>query len=492
MLKTYLPPDQHSYFHWWRVIFYLGILCELFLLMGCTPPPKQTRREIFPNKVSSSPSSNLTMTDDLVLYLDTSIPMKGYVSSDGQTVFSKTLRTILDVATMVNKPVNVYLRTVDAKVGAPQPGQIIGSASINQSFYTGTETNLVAAIQEFSPIKVPITSENVTHSPSTARFHILITDGVQYTKDEHTNQDCLGGSNPICVRKKFIELLAEQGWAGSIIGMRSQFCCSFFSELNQKTIPYKTQNGATSSYRPFYLFIFSPDHEALSELVAQLKERLRRTVGEKDLVLRELGLTSAYAEKLTESQATNVDLKFEEAGQGAPKARRSDQTQPALFDLNLDVKDSPKPHPFTVTIPMNWTQSAKDGASEEELVKLLTWELEPVLGKQAKGGYRFADIRLVEGKSPVYEKGQFKVNLVASWPFAAGTPVWRAYRLVAKLNLEKASPSWVSEWSTDLDTTSKVGNKTLYLESTLLNLWRNPVLKKQAVVEIGFRIGPSN
>ena len=489
MLKTDLHPNERKPSSCWVAIFYLGLVSTLFLLWGCAPP-KPTRREIFPNSLSSVPKPITTTTDDLIIYLDTSIPMKGYVSADGQTVFSKTLRTVLDAATTVNKPVNVHLRTVDAKVGVLQAGQIIGSASVNQNFYIGTETNLVAAIQEFAPDKSPITPENAP--AAIARFHILITDGVQYTKDEHTNQDCLGGSNPICVRKKIIELLAEQGWAGSIIGMRSQFCCSFFSELNQKAITYKTQNGVTTSYRPFYLFIFSPDHEALSELVTQLKERLRRSVGDKDLVLRELGLTSAYAEKLTESQAGKVELKFEEAGQGAPKGRRSDQTQPALFDLNLDVKDSPKPHPFTLTIPMNWSQSAKDSASEEELVKLLTWELEPTPGKQVKSGYRFADIRLADGKPPVYEKGQFKVNLVASWPFAAGSPAWRSYRLIAKLNLEKASPSWVSDWSTDLDTTSKVGNKTLYLESTLLNLWRNPVLKKQAVVEIGFRIGPNN
>jgi hypothetical protein len=82
--------------------------------------------------------------------------------------------------------------------------------------------------------------------------------------------------------------------------------------------------------------------------------------------------------------------------------------------------------------------------------------------------------------------------LVAYWPRAAGTPAWQAYHLIAKLNLDKASPAWVREWSTDLDTSTNAGNKTLYLESTLLNLWRNPVLKKQAVVEVGFRIGPTN
>lgn len=478
-----------------KIFIYWSVLMVIFWLPACGPRRKPVRSEIFPS-VTALQNVSLQTTDDLVIYLDTSIPMKGYVSTDGQTVFSKTLRTVLDAATTVNKPVNVHLRTVDAKVGPLQSGQIIGSASVNQSFYTGTETNLVAAIQEFSPpTKLPdaASSESAPRSlPTTARFHILVTDGVQYTKEQNTSQDCLGGSNPVCVRKKIIELLSEKGWAGSVIGLRSQFCCSFFSEINQKAIAYKTQNGAPASYRPFYLFIFSPDHEALNELVAQLKERLRRSVSEKDLVLRELNLTSAYAEKLNDSQAAKVELKFEETGQGAPKGRRMDQTQPALFDLNLDVKNSPKAHPFTLTIPVKWSQSAKDSASEEELVKLLTWELQPIPDKQPSGGYRFAQIKLADSKPPVYENGQFKVNVMASWPYAAGDPAWSAYRLTARLNVEKTSPSWVSDWSSDLDTTSKVGNKTLYLESSLLNLWRNPVLKKQAVVEVGFRIGPNN
>jgi hypothetical protein len=34
-----------------------------------------------------------------------------------------------------------------------------------------------------------------------------------------------------------------------------------------------------------------------------------------------------------------------------------------------------------------------------------------------------------------------------------------------------------------LDTTRESGNRTLYLESTLLGLWRNPVIEGQLVAE---------
>jgi hypothetical protein len=481
----------------WPVIG--GVLAMLSGCMIWGGVEKPTRHQVFHGTTKPTTKPVPLTSDDLVIYLDTSSPMKGYVSADGQSVFSRTLRTVLDAATTVNKPVNVHLRTVDSKVGALQAGQIIGTASINQNFYTGSETNLVAAIDAFDVGLAAAqpsadASLDVTLSPRPtvppARFHLLLTDGVQYTKEQSSDQSCLGGSSPICVRKKLIALLSEKGWAGSVIGLRSQFCCAFFSELSQNSVAYSTKGRKTNDYRPFYLLVFSPDHEALKELVVQLKERLRKTVGEKDLILRELALTSSYTDVLDAGQSAKLDLKFDESGPGAPKSRKIGTELPMLFDIHLDIKDSPKPYGFTVTMPINWSQSAVDMGDETELVNFLTWELEPSPNNQPGG--RLAEIKLADNKKPVYENGQFKVPLVAYWPRAAGTPMWQGYHLTARLNLDKATPAWVREWSTDLDTTPNVGNKTLYLESTLLNLWRNPVLKKQPVLEVGLRIGPSN
>jgi hypothetical protein len=41
-----------------------------------------------------------------------------------------------------------------------------------------------------------------------------------------------------------------------------------------------------------------------------------------------------------------------------------------------------------------------------------------------------------------------------------------------------------------LDTTAEAAGKTLNLESVLLGLWRNGVLKEQAVAESYIRVGP--
>ena len=73
---------------------------------------------------------------------------------------------------------------------------------------------------------------------------------------------------------------------------------------------------------------------------------------------------------------------------------------------------------------------------------------------------------------------------------ATGEPGWRVYRLEGRLNLESQTPAWVREWSTNLDTTPEAASKTLNLESALLGLWRNDVLRDQCVAETYIRVGP--
>ena len=47
----------------------------------------------------------------------------------------------------------------------------------------------------------------------------------------------------------------------------------------------------------------------------------------------------------------------------------------------------------------------------------------------------------------------------------------------------------VWQWSTELDVSPDTGNRTLFLESALLGIWRNPQIEKQIVATMILRVG---
>lgn len=475
---------------------------------GCNDSPP-TRKQI--GAVAATPAPNVTSspatTDDLVIYLDTSGSMQGYVSSEGSSVFSRTLRSLRDFATTLNPPVNVHMRTVDATVGAPQSDVEVATASINRSIYRGSETNLAAAIGSFTeairPIGTASPNASPPHSAQTAhltpaaaaqnqpappappaRFHILATDGVQYARKQSTDLSCASGSDPVCVRKKILGLLA-QGWGGSVIGLRSQFCCAFHSETAQKPVAYRTEGRRAQEFRPFYLYVFSPDRAALGQLVAKLKESLRKAINDQDLVLRELALTQDYAGRTLRAECSAGNRR-------QASCRQADSGAPRFFSMRLNVDAKAAAQPFTLTLDVPWSQHALDSGSKQELAELLQWELTAVYPTKEHAKSRYPVVELVKDKPQTDGEGRIVLRAAAHWPPASGKPEWRAYRLIGRLNQETDTPVWVREWSTDLDTASSTGNKTLYLNNTLLGVWRNPSLKDQVVAEVYLRVGPAN
>jgi len=82
------------------------------------------------------------------------------------------------------------------------------------------------------------------------------------------------------------------------------------------------------------------------------------------------------------------------------------------------------------------------------------------------------------------------MNATAGFTSGTGEPSWRVYRIQARLNLNQISPSWIKEWSVDLDTTREVGNRTFNLETALLGLWSASTTKDHVVAEAYLRIGP--
>jgi hypothetical protein len=461
-------------------------------LSGCNGTVAPGRKQIGAvYSAHNGPKEQSATTNDLVVYLDTSKPMKGYVTSDGQSVFSQTLRTLREFSTTLSPQVKVHLRKVDSTVGDLQSDSALNDAASGKTIYTGDESNLVGAISYFnqnlfpSSAPSPKTGASVITPP---RFHILVTDGVQYSRNASPDGSCSSDSDAFCVRKKILELL-NQGWTGAVIGLRSQFSPQFYSEQAHRYVDFKTDGRPIEQHRPFYLFIFSPDRAALDNFVVTLKESLRKDASEKHLFLRELPLTANYSDGPMKFEQWSVSKPDDKGKLRVIKINGDSPDDPLLVSVRFTEETYATEAPFTFDLSVNWSSHGKDCGGTQELANVLDWKLEqtyPAKEKDVKGN-RYPEIQLT--KVEPQENGALRFSALAKWPKTAGTANWRAYHLVARIKPNSVL-NWIRDWSTDNDKTTEAGSKTLDLKTTLLGMWRNPVLENQAIAEAYLRIGP--
>lgn len=476
-------------------------------MCGCGSPNPPNWQDIVVSPAAISESEPDT-TDHLVVYLDVSSSMAGYVSPngtksfgsapDGHTVFSHTLQELRNIITSLNKPVSVVFRQVHSSVSELSFNDLeLNEASISRRTYRGAETNLAQAVSLFSrpvtrnksPNGVGDLQETGESKPAAvARFHVLITDGVQSTKRKRDDTSCASGSDYVCVKNAIFNLL-KNGWAGTILGIKSEFSGKIYSEVSKgRAISYESRKHDPKTYRPFYLYIFSPGHSALDNLVESIRKRLTPIL-EADSI-REYGLTCAYSEGFAGGEMTIQKESSEYLEKS--KARKED---PAGLTLRVSLNtERAGPMPFTVSVRIPWSSHARGSGTPNELAGLLRWELNPVDLKPSadqvvKTQGRYPDVKILNKRTDA--DGQVVFTMSAQWPQGAGAPRWRAYRLEGRLDLEQQqAPPWVYQWSTNLDTTADAANKTLNLESALSNLWRNAALEKQVLAEVYLRVGP--
>jgi len=465
---------------------------------GCDGHPPDWP-EILKSQPAPSPDGSPTppppTTNELVIYLDTSASMAGYVTKDGQSIFGKTLRELrFATGTFGGPDLKVSVRRVASDVGPALTDMELTNASQDQNVYRGGETNLAGAINSF---KVPPTASKSDKQAATMqavnadgpevepvpKFHILVTDGVQSTKQGNASHDCTAGSDQFCVRQKIGELLAQK-WGGCVLGVRADFHGKVYSEVNRSAIPYDTRTSDPTTFRPFYLYIFSPDPQALETLVNLLKDRLRPLLPKSELI-RELNLSFPYA---------NSSIEFEVAvpkdSRGFLKHSKDRAATPPRMTVYVDV-DTEKSgaKPFSILAKLQWSNHALDTADEAELAQLLKWDLVQIYpADAARARKRFPEVKIVGAH--VDTPGQITIDATARFPSGTEEPSWCAYELQGTLNLNQSSPSWIKGWSVDLDTTREAGNRTFNLETALLGLWNTSQAKTQVVAKAHLRIGP--
>lgn len=488
----------------WKVL--AGLILASLCGCGWPSPPNWKDIVVTPEAVSENV---LETTDHLVIYLDVSSSMAGYVSPDGaksfgsapdgQTVFSHTLQELRNIITSLNTPVSVVFRQVHSSVSEPSFNDLeLNDASINRGIYGGGETNIAGAISLFSK---PVTGSQSHNSVSgalkevredkpapAARFHVLITDGVQSTRGRQEDTSCASGSDYVCVKNAIFNLL-KSGWAGTILGIKSEFRGKIYSEVSKgHSIYYESRKQDPKTCRPFYLYIFSSSPSALDNLVESILKRLQPLLDGDGI--REYVLTSPYSEGFAAGEMTIPKESSEYLEKS--KAKRE---EPVGLTLRVSLNtEKTGPMPFTISVNIPWSIHARGSGTPQELASLLRWELNPIYPKAggSQGGKqqaRYPEVKILN--TQVDSSGQVVFTASAQWPQSAGDPKWRAYRLEGRLDVKKQqAPPWVYQWSTNLDTTIEAANKTLNLETTLSNLWRNTALEKQVVAEVYLRVGP--
>ncbi|HEV2763449.1 MAG TPA: hypothetical protein VGV38_10775, partial [Pyrinomonadaceae bacterium] len=133
----------------WRTAF---ACLALLLCGGCDPDPPPWESVLDGRQVSAVAPRAPETASSLVVYLDTSASMAGYVSPDrqGQTVYSRSLQELRNLVSIATPPLDVTVRRVDAAVGAPNPDTFLTQASVDKAVYNGRETNIAGAVGTFS------------------------------------------------------------------------------------------------------------------------------------------------------------------------------------------------------------------------------------------------------------------------------------------------------------------------------------------------------
>ena len=483
----------------WRPLWLSLLLIAALSFAGCGDPPPDwkeiARYQPSPTPDGSENTSPPVTTNELVIYLDTSASMAGYITKDGQSIFGKTLRELrFATGTFGGPDMKVSVRRIASDVGPALTDMELTNASQDQNIYRGGETNLAGAIRSFKLSSAAAKNEKQAASieavkvqeptvQSVPKFHILVTDGVQSTKQGNATHDCTAGSDQFCVRQKIGELLAQK-WGGCVLGIRADFHGKVYSEVKPLAIAYDTRTNDPTTFRPFYLYIFSPDPQALESLVNSLKDRLRPLLPQAELI-RELNLSFPYA-----NGSTEFEVAVPRDSRPFLKQTKDRAASPPRMTVHVDVDtEKSDAKPFTIVAKLQWSNHALDTADEAELAQLLSWKAVRFYPDGAAAPRkRFPDVKILG--THVDTPGQVTIDAAAGFPSGTEEPSWCAYELQGTLNLNQSSPSWIKGWSVDLDTTREAGNRTFNLETALLGLWNTSQAKNQVVARAHLRIGP--
>lgn len=167
--------------------------------------------------------------------------------------------------------------------------------------------------------------------------------------------------------------------------------------------------------------------------------------------------------------------------------KKEKEGTPPRINIRIDVKterEGVKPVLLKVKIP--WSENAVLAGNPNELLGLIKWNLELIDADKEENKVRYPNLKLV--KQEINDDAA-ELTFEAGWTKDAGEFGWRMYSLVGKFDTDQPVLPWVKRWSTQVDTTVDAANKTLNLDGSLGNLWKNKSLQNEAVGGACIRVG---
>lgn len=459
------------------------LISGMFLLSSCGSIPRPLPEAVVPTRPSETRPA---------IYLDISQSMKGFAMTGSQ--YEKSLwelRTFLE-----NRETPIYLVGNDVRQDATGPA-LIADAGRNKELYSADQDNLAAGIAHFnltsrsSGVPTPTSSPAAGNSTNPA-VYILITDAVQSLFTQSPNEGCSVGSDWICVKQE-MQALVNQGWAGCVIAIRSQFDGLIFPERDGQRgrFWYRSDMEDMSTFRPFYLFMFSPSAAGLASFSSKLQEAFRQHLMHQSFEVLELTSLSPV------SPVDVKDERYERNGRLAiskeqinndPKLqdysrieirKRVTGIQPDSFTLNLDAKAPAEADVTWRLVQLYNSNRATDRKATERDASLRYPDLKLI-----------ANHKLVEEVTVKGKEGTFSVEFQVDWPVDSGTPAWSVYRLDGFVMREDPMV-WINNWSTEDDTTITHATRTLFLNRLLGDLWKDSPLKlHRRIAELYVWVGP--
>jgi hypothetical protein len=466
-----------------KYLLLLLLICLGF--NGCGGSPDPPAWDTCVKTKPASKETNFPASNHLVVYLDTSASMSGYIAGreassfalapDKETIYTKTLLELRTIVTSLSPQPTVLLREVSSGISQPSSDDLnISRAAFSKNIYAGKETNLAEAIKTFTQ---PLDASTDNNPPG---FHILVTDGVQSTDSQKGSVACNSGSDWRCVKSRVKELL-DNGWSGSILGIKSEYQGYIFPEISKGKFLYDSGKNI-DNFRPFYLYILSPNQAEVEKIISSLKKRLNQIAEENNISKEQLFHEYPLLPQLAES---NLVASADTPPDSLLQVLQDDENR-AQFTVRVDTSTESKGYkPFSIKIKLPWTGHALDMGTPQEIFKLIKWELIQVPTAE-NNSHRYPEIK--KESESLLNENEVEIKFTTGWQKDIGLKDWRMYRLVGTLNTE-AMPPWITKWSTRDDSRQASGNKTLNLESSFANLWDNKVLRDYAIAEVCFRVG---
>lgn len=446
----------------------------LGVLGGCaTPPPRWselTEKNAlagFEQPLCAVPNAG-PASDDLIVYLDGSGSMRGYLNQGGPSAYRETLRLLTELGPLFEPAMKIQFRKVGSEVDAPVPWEALTPAPDKEAFYNLPDTDLAAAVRTFA---VNLEGKRTGPPP---RMHVLVTDGVQ----------SIGTTLAVAFRDECLKLLegsnGKPPWRATLFGIRSQFSGKVYSEADRsKVITYQTEDDQ-QTWRPFYLLVFSSDASQHDNNVARLRRELRKLESQPEI--HELPLAACFV-----TGPPQVEVAGDPAGSGlGPRVSRVKHKLPdAPPSFNVQIgKDNNRR--LAITIAPQWSEAATNAADAAQLANLVTWELTPVYPPEdepGKGYPRLDDLQVTVGSQGAV------VTLQPTWESKAKTPAWRIFRLTGRLAPKKGLPAWLEQWNTRDDRTVEQANRTYNLLATWQGTWERSPVGNQTVANIYLAVG---